>query len=194
MKRLLAITLTCLAISAGQADAAPQDQAVFSDFESFNPNTAFGASFSIGSSPEKATFGGDGFAGAVGNFSLYNSGVRAWMIVENGTGSVDFETNAATVEFMTRLIDGANGSSVYTAYDDANQVIDSVTIDTPGAFQLVSFTGNIDRLEIVNNATGAGQMNSIDDFGFTAIPEPSSLVLGLGAVAGIFMNRRPRNR
>lgn len=187
-KRALAITTVVLFCGVTQGFAAPQDQDVFTDFESIN--TSVGESFDLGTSPTSATLDGDGFSGVAGIGELYFSGIRAWMINPGGTGTVDFETNASTVEFWTRLRTGANGSSVYTAYDDANQVIDSVTIDTPGPFQLLSFTGSIDRLEIVNNATGNGQMNSIDDFGYSAIPEPTSLALGLGACLALVTARR----
>ncbi len=49
----------------------------------------------------------------------------------------------------------------------------------PNPFQLVSFGGSIDRIEVVNNATGAGQMNSVDGLGFGPVPELSRFVLGL---------------
>lgn len=191
-KRTLAFALTLLAYSAAPLCAAPEDQDVFTDFETIN--TSVGEEFSIGTSPEAATFGGDGFSGVAGIGELYFSGVRAWMINPGGTGTIDFETNAATVEFWTRLRTGADGSSVYTAYDDADQVIDTQTISTPGAFQLLSFSGNIDRIEIVNNATMAGDrlMNSIDNFGYTTVPEPSSLMLGLAAFASAIVARRKR--
>lgn len=118
----------------------------------------------------------------------------AWMVNPSGTGSIDFETNAATVEFWTRLRTGANGSSVYTAYDDANQVVDSLEISIPGAFQLVSFGGNIDRIEIINNATGGMQMNSIDNLGFSPISEPSSLTLGFAGLVTFATARRRGKR
>ncbi len=186
----LAFGLTAVLLLAVPLQAAPEDQDVFTNFETINTTT--GAPFSIGTSPESATFSGDGFSGVAGIGELYRSGNHAWMINPGGTGTVEFETNAATVEFWTRLRTGADGSSVYTAYDDADQVVDTLTISTPGAFQLVSFTGNIDHIEVVNNATTAGNrlMNSIDDFGYTAVPEPSTLLLGLGAGVALVSTRR----
>jgi len=186
----LALGLTAALLLAAQLQAAPEDQDVFTDFESIN--TSAGELFSIGTSPESATFNGDGFSGVAGIGELYRSGNHAWMINPGGTGVVEFETNAATVEFWTRIRSGADGSSVYTAFDDAGQVVDTLTIDTPGAFQLVSFNGDIDRIEIVNNATTAGDrlMNSIDDFGYTAVPEPSTLLLGLGAYVALLSKQR----
>ena len=192
IKRTVPIVLTIFSLSCSfaQLHAAPQDQDVFTDFETINTN--LGDPFSIGVSPESATFSGDGFSGVAGIGELYFSGSHAWMVNPGGTGVIDFETNAATVEFWTRIRTGADGSSVYTAYDDTDQVIDTLTISSPAAFQLVSFTGSIDRIEVVNNATTAGDrlMNSIDNFGYTAVPEPSTIVLGIGMMLATLGVRR----
>ena len=180
----------CFLTSACLFIASTASATVFEDFDSIVPNTQVGVPFTVGTAPESATFLGDAFAGVAGVGELYFSGNKAWMVLENGTGVIDFDQNAASVDFWTRLRTGANGSSVYTAYDDFDQVIDSITIDTPGAFQLLSFTGNIDRIEVVNNATGSGQMNSIDDITFTAIPEPATWVFASSAVLLLMRLRR----
>ena len=186
----LAFGLAAVLFSAAQLQAAPELQDVFTDFQTISTST--GEEFSIGTSPTSATFSGDGFSGVAGIGELYHSGSHAWMINPSGTGVIRFETNAAVVEFWTRIRSGADGSSVYTAFDDADQVVDTLTIDTPGAFQLVSFAGNIDRIEVVNNATTAGDrlMNSIDDFGYTAVPEPATLLLGLSSLLAFAAGRR----
>ncbi len=191
-KRTLAISFILFSCSFAQLHAAPEDQDVFTDFETIN--TGIGDSFSIGTSPDSATFSGDGFSGVAGIGELYFSGNHAWMVNPAGTGVIDFETNAATVEFWTRIRTGADGSSVYTAYDDADQVVDTLTISTPGAFQLVSFAGNIDRIVVENNATTAGDrlMNSIDNFGYTAVPEPCSIALSIGAIITTLVTGRRR--
>ena len=192
MRRSLFSAIVVGLFLGSAALAAPEDQDVFENFDGITPNTEVGVPFDVGVTPNTATFSGDGFAGVANIGELYFSGIRAWMVNPSGTGVVTFETNAAVVEFWTRLRTGANGSSVYTAYDDNDQVINAVTINTPGPFQLVSFTGDIDRIEVVNNATGNGQMNSIDDFGFTPVPEPATAVmLGLIALAAL---REPRSR
>ena len=164
------------------ASAAPIDLEVFTDFDELVPNTVVGVPFDIGTEPERATFGGDAFKGIVGIPELYFSGSRAWMVIPSGTGIIDFETNAVEVEFWGRTRSFASGSSVFTAFDDANGVIDTVTLTKNDNWQLISFSGNIDHIEVVNN--DLSYMNSIDDFGFTPIPEPSTFVLGfLGLVA-----------
>ena len=167
------------------AMAAPEDQDTFDDFESIN--TATNEAFNIGT----AQFSGNAFSGVAGIGELYHSGSHAWMVNPVGVATIDFgATNAATVEFWTRLRTGANGSSIYTSFDDAGTVIESTTLDTPGDFQLLSFTGDIDHITIENFATGNLQMNSIDDFGFTAVPEPGSLAAL--AVGSLVMLRRRR--
>ena len=179
-----AAALLLLAVSLSTPAAAE----VFDDFELIN--TTVGAPFTIGTAPEEATFSGDAFSGVAGIGELYFSGSHAWMVNPDGVGNIAFEANAASVTFWTRLRSGANGASIYTAYDDANQVVDSFTISTPAAFQLLTFAGNIDRIEVVNNATGNGQMNSIDDIRFTAVPEPTAATLSTLAVFALSWRRR----
>ena len=175
---------TAVALSMATACmAAPGDLEVFTDFEGIDTNV--GEPFDVGVAPELAEFSGDAFSAFEGILELYHSGVYAWMVNPGGTGLIDFQTPAGEVQFYARLISTANDSTVITAFDETNQPINSITLDDPTAdFQLISFTGEIDYIQVVNQATGVGQMNSIDDFGFTAIPEPSTLVLALlGMVA-----------
>ena len=181
MPRSVTMVIALVLVGYSFANGAPEDQDVFTDFESFD--TMPGDTFSLGTAPQVSTFSGDAFAGVAGIGELYFSGLRAWMVNPGGTGVIEFDTNAATVEFWTRIRTGATGPSVYTAFDDLDQVISEETVSTPGPFQLLSFTGNIARIEIRNNAAGAGMMNSVDDFGFTPIPEPTAIVLGFLAIA-----------
>ena len=159
-RRLIAEALEPRMLLAG-------DLGVFTDFEEFVPNTAVDVPFDVGTDPERATFSGDAFAGIANIPELYHSGVRAWMVQPGGTGRIDFETNAAEVEFWARTRSFASGSTVITAFDDAENVIDTITLTAPDPFQLISFMGSIDYIEVVNN--DLSQMNSIDDFGFTPI-------------------------
>jgi hypothetical protein len=148
--------------------ADPIDQDVFTDFESIE--TAIGEPFSVGTAPVTAQFSGDAFSGFAGVLELYHSGIRAWMVTPSGTGMIEFATHAAQVEFFGRTRSTANGPTVIRALDGLGNEIDSVTLTPPNPFQLIAFTGNIARLEVVNQATGTGQMDSVDDFGFTPLP------------------------
>jgi len=157
----LATLALMLGMQSGTTMAAPEDQDVFTDFETIDSTN-----FSIGTGDVTATFSG-GFSGVAGILELYRSGTHAWMVNESNTGEIQFETNAAIVEFYARTLSTANGTSVLTAFDSQGQVVDSVTLNPGDPFQLVSFNGSIARIEFVNNATCANCMNSIDDFGFS---------------------------
>ena len=189
-KRLVASLLLVGLTSV--ASAAPMDLDVFTDFEEFIPNTVLGVPFDIGLTPERATFSGDALAGFLTISELYHSGVRAWMVAPSGTGTITFETNAAEVEFWARTRSFATGSTVITAFDDVGAVIDTVTLTAIDLFQLISFSGSIDHIDVVNNDSGF--MNSIDDFGFTAIPEPSTFVLTAIGLFGLLAHGHRRHR
>ena len=154
-----------LGAQPGAVSAAPQDQEVFTDFE-----TIEATDFSIGSGDVTATFTG-GFSGFAGIGELYNSGIRAWMVNPGNTGEIQFETNAAVVDFFARTRSIADGPSVLTAFDSQGQVVDSVTLTPGNPFEEVIFTGSIARIEFANNATAACTtcMNTIDDFGFSPV-------------------------
>ena len=159
----MAALVVMLGIQSGVVLGAPEEQDVFTDFETIDATE-----FSIGTGDVTATFTG-GFSGVAGILELYRSGTHAWMVRENNTGEIQFETNAAIVEFYARTLSTANGTSVLTAFDSQGQILDSVTLNPGDPFQLVSFTGSIARIEFVNNATCANCMNSIDDFGFSPV-------------------------
>ena len=188
MKNIASSLCVFCLLGASPLQATPELLDVFTDFESIN--TEVGEPFSIGAPPVTATFGGDAFAGVAGIGELYFSGSRAWMVNPGGTGVIEFETPASTVEFRTRLRTGANGASVYTAFDDFDQIIDTISIESAAAFQEVGFTGAIARIEVVNSASGAGQMNSIDNFGFTPVPEPTSATLAAVVFLSVATMRR----
>jgi hypothetical protein len=190
------VALLALPLFAAPAVAVPQDLDFFTDFEDINPNTNVGDIIAVGISPETADLGGDAFAGVVGDFSLYFSGIRAWMVLPGGTGTITFETLAAQVEFFATAHPSAAGTTVITAFDEFDAVIAAVTLNPGGGFQLVSFTGEIDHIDVVNN--DGSRMNGIDDFGFTPVPEPGTplmLFSGVAALAVLFrMHNGPRRR
>ncbi len=185
--------LLVLLYFAARADAAPEDLDFFTNFEDIIPNTAPGDIIVLGVSPEIAEFGGDAFAGFLGMFQLYRSGARAWMVTPNGTGVIDFEPDAALVEFWATAHPGASGATVITAFDGLSvQVGDPVTINPGAGFRFVAFSGNIARID-VDNLDGT-RMNGIDDFGFTPVPEPGATPMGLTAIAVLAFLRRHRAR
>lgn len=166
----VAATLAWTLSGPPPATADPFDQAVSTSFEGFN--TQVGVPFSIGTSPERATFSGDAFASFLGITDLYRSGSKAWMVQGGGTGEISFETNAAVVEFFAKAGVFATGDTVITAFDDGGAVVGSPVTLSGGAreFTLVAFTGSIDRITVENFAqTGNSGLNGIDDFGFTPI-------------------------
>jgi hypothetical protein len=101
------------------------------------------------------------------------------MVQVNGTGVISFESDADTVEFYVRIRSSATGNTVITAFDALDVIVDGPVIVQPGTgWQLISLSGGIAEID-VENLDGA-QMNGIDDFGFTPLPEPS------GSIALVF--------
>ena len=177
--------LLAMPLFAAPAAALPQDQAVFTSFEGIN--TVPGEIFVVGVSPNGAEFSGDAFAGSLGIRSLYHSGFWSWMVLANGTGVITFETDADIVEFYARVLFSATGSPVITAFDGLDVIVDGPVIVAPGTgWQLISFSGGIARIDVMN--LDATQINGIDDFGFTPLPEPSvtlTLASGIGLLLAL---------
>jgi hypothetical protein len=193
MRRHLVVTAlaTLLAVSlfAAPADAVPPIQPNPTSFEDIIPNSLTTDTIFVGASPTIAELTGDAFAGRLAMPALYHTGVRSWMVLEGGTAFIDFpDDNAGTVEFWARVVSSADDDTVITAFDDLGVAIGSDVTIIPGAgWQLVTLTGDIDSIEVVNFATN--EMNGIDDFSF--VPEPSAaLMLLSGGVLLISLGRR----
>jgi len=183
--------LLALLLLAAPAAALPEDQTVFTSFEDVFPNTIPGEIITVGVSPDSADLGGDAFGGRIGVLALYHSGVRSWMVEANGTGVITFETDADVVEFYARVLSSATGDTVITAFDAFDVIVDGPVIVAPGTgWQLISLTGGIARVDVVN--LDGAQLNGLDDFGFTPLPEPgATLMLVSGsALLGVIYSRR----
>ncbi|MBW1843338.1 MAG: hypothetical protein JRE38_06385 [Deltaproteobacteria bacterium] len=182
--------LSVLLLSALPAAALPEDQTVFTNFEDVSPNTVPGEIIVVGISPDSADLGGDAFGGRIGVRTLYHSGVRSWMVEANGTGVITFETEGDVVEFYARVLSSAAGETIITAFDAFDVIVDGpVTVEPGTGWQLVSLTGGIARIDVVN--LDGAQLNGIDDFGFTPLPEPgTALTLALGAALLLAIGRR----
>ena len=161
----LAGALAIVIAAVSSAWAEPQDQDFFTTFEGIDSED-----FSVGNAAGMAQFTG-GFSGVAGILHLYHSGAYGWMVRPNETGSIAFSPNAADVEFYARRHNPSSGTSVLTALNDAGGVIATHTITQPSDWDLVKFTGSIDRITFRNN--DPVRMNSIDDFGFTASSTPT---------------------
>jgi len=183
--------LFALPLFAVPAAALPEDQTVFTDFEDVFPNTSPGEIITVGVSPDSADLGGDAFGGRIGVTALYHSGVRSWMVIPNGLGTIRFETDADVVEFYARVLSSATGNTVITAFDASDVIIDGPVNVAPGTgWQLLSLSGGIARIDVVN--LDSVEMNGIDDFGFTPLPEPGSTLAVVSGVAllGVMGRRR----
>jgi hypothetical protein len=186
--------LLALLLFTAPAAALPQDQAVFTNFEQVSPNTVPGQIIVVGVSPDSADLSGDAFGGRIGAPALYHSGFRSWMVEANGIGVITFETDADVVEFYARVLSGAAGNTVITAFDAFDVIVDGPETVVPGSgWQLISLSGGIARVDVVN-LSGA-QLNGIDDFGFTPLPEPGAaltLVSGISLLSVIGRRRYVR--
>ncbi len=150
----------------------PQDQAVFTSFEGIITDP--GQIIVVGVSPHSADLTGDAFAAFLGMPLLYHSGSYSWMVLSNATGVMTFETDAVIVEFYATVLSSATGSTVITAFDGSDVIVDGPVFVAPGTgWQLISLSGGMARIDVVN--LDGTRMNGIDDFGFTptGLPTPT---------------------
>jgi len=137
------------------------------------------ANFNIGN----ANFSG-GMSGIARIGELYKSGNHAWMVKGGETGIIQFGANTTEVSFFAKAFSEADGTSVITAFDSAEQIIDSLTLTGADRFTQFTVSGLIDRIEFVNNDSDNARMNSLDDFSVTTVPIPATFWLFATAVLG----------
>ena len=117
---------------------------------------------------DSAKFSG-GISQSVGNFSLYHSGARAWMIASAGVGTIQFQRPASLAQFWGRdsasTVDG-----LVTLYGEDDQVLGTVDLERP-SWTFVDFTGQglIDRITLENVNGALGSWTVIDDFTATIL-------------------------
>ena len=156
--------------------------AVFDDFENIG-------GFIPGSGETNFNIGTANFTGGVSGIAripeLYKSGNHAWMVKGRETGIIQFGPNTTEVSFYAKAFSGADNSSVITAFDNANNVIDSLTLTASGPFTKFTATGLINRIEFFNNDSDGTRMNSLDDFSVTTVPVPGAFWLFGTAILGV---------
>lgn len=186
----LVIMLTPVALLA-----APEDQDIFENFESYTPSTTIGVPFQIGPSGERAEFGGNAFAGSLP--ALARSGTHAWLVVNAAAdGTISFIDFPATeVEFYANV--GSNPDDMLIrAFDPVGTQIGSTVVVSSGSGSvLVTFSGTIDHINVTNGA--AGDLVSIDDFGYSVgaaspvplldLPGITVLLLALALAGGLLL-------
>lgn len=134
---------------------------VFSSFEF----TDLSGQFSLGTAPLDVTYTG-GEAKTAMILSLYHSGQNAWMVDGGAAASITFGAAPEGVDFFFRDQDPSVQSTV-TVLDPGNQVLATFQ-GTDASWTHVVVPGPIGRVDVVNNAAGAG-------LGYTAIDDMTTL-------------------
>jgi len=161
----------------------------FEDIGSFLSDGDGVTDFNVGT----ARFTG-GVSGIARIPELYQSGNHAWMVNGGQTGTIQFGPDVTEVSFYAKAFSEADGPSELTAFDGANNIIETITLNTTDPFQKITIGGSIDRIEFVNNDSDINRMNSLDDFSVTIIPVPPALGLfgtALLAIVGFSKKIKP---
>jgi len=179
------------AISSASAAITPSDVTTSFEF----PDTD---GFTLGTSPNSVSFSEDGEAKTLGRLPLYRTDFFSYMVANQDTATVSFETPAESVElFANQETSDVNG--LIEAFDTNGNTLDSinVTSTTSGAFQRVALEANslgapIGRLTVANNSPSTDpDYLVVDDFSFRAVPEPTSAaILALGTVGLLYRRQR----
>ena len=182
--------LICLCfLAAGVVSAGPMDLDHFTDFESLSSDPGdILSTYVHGTSPDRVTFNGN--SGRKPAPSLYNSGIRAYWLESGESGSIVFETAAREVEFFARDVNpGATASSI-EVLDASNSVLQTISLTSAWESYAISAVGGVASLSVIN--PGGGTLTGVDDFGYSAIPEPLAYILFMFGALGTLLGARCR--
>jgi glucose/arabinose dehydrogenase len=151
---------------------------------SFSTNFEFSGasgsgSFTLGQESDTVTFS-NGEAKSIGNFSLYHSGTRSWMIDSGQVGVIELSNPANSIIFFFRD-QNASVSSVLKIFDAADNELNSFNGTT--SWTEVNLTNtSVSRITLQNN--GGSGYTVIDDFSAEttvaneASPNPAPILEG----------------
>jgi hypothetical protein len=192
MKKFLVAALLAGAAIA-PAHAATVD---FSSFAAGSTPVVAGLTFSLtgGPSANGSPVVGYGYFDTV--LSLNNSLVAGLGTSGYPTGSmltIDFASAVSDVSFTFNNY-GSGVGTFYTAYDAANAVVSTASIDAVNGFGLVNVAGaGIAKLVINNNTGGTSDwIYGVGQLSYGAVPEPATWAMMIGgfALVGASMRRR----
>ena len=107
---------------------------------SFEFNNTSG-SFTLTDESASAVFSG-GEAKSVGNFSLYHTGLNAWMVPPGATGNIDFNPPAEQLTVFFRTQNG-NNNSILELLDSDGQILISFPGSSSNWTEVIASTASL---------------------------------------------------
>lgn len=192
-RKAIQYSIPVFMLFSANAYGLPIDQTYFTDFSQQAGGGADPADFTFG--PANFTGGEVFFAGVPG---LYITPPNAWVVGPGGTLDIAFLKPMKRVELFAIGLDGAELRVLGTV--DQDNIVDVAGSDIRNT-SVLAFTGRITGLQLVNTSVlpNVGKFDvygaSIDNLGFSPVPEPGTLslsMIGLTALAGGAYKRRRR--
>lgn len=140
---------------------------------SFEFNNTSG-SFTLTDESASAVFSG-GEAKSVGNFSLYHTGLNAWMVSPGATGNIDFNPPAEQLTVFFRTQNG-NNNSILELLDSDGQILISFPGSSSNWTEVIASTASLGKpvaRVILRNESGQGYA-VLDDLSAIASQTPTS--------------------